>query len=119
MVILGQVRTPPRASLTRFQYNQTFAQDFFETCAILITVVILGKYLECSAKGRTSDAIKVGSRHTRCCLAALHVTGSGIEPVLHASVMRSARRAATGRTSDGIKVGSTHTGVIDACIKCA
>jgi len=42
-------------------HNQP-AQDFFETCAILITVVILGKYLECSAKGRTSAAIKVG-----CC----------------------------------------------------
>jgi hypothetical protein len=35
------------------------AQDFFETCAMLITVVILGKYLECSAKGRTSEAIQV------------------------------------------------------------
>lgn len=33
-------------------------QDFFETCAMLITVVILGKYLECAAKRRTSAAIK-------------------------------------------------------------
>eukprot|EP00775_Hariotina_reticulata_P005342 gene5342-5579_t len=32
--------------------------DFFETCAMLITVVILGKYLECAAKGRTSAAIQ-------------------------------------------------------------
>ncbi|GBF98396.1 copper-transporting ATPase-like, partial [Raphidocelis subcapitata] len=38
--------------------NDYMATDFFETCAILITVVIFGKYLECSAKGRTSDAIK-------------------------------------------------------------
>lgn len=34
-------------------------QDFFETCAMLITVVILGKYLECAAKGKTSEAIQV------------------------------------------------------------
>lgn len=33
-------------------------QDFFETCAMLITVVILGKYLECAAKGKTSAAIQ-------------------------------------------------------------
>lgn len=33
-------------------------QDFFETCAILITVIILGKYLECAAKGKTSAAIQ-------------------------------------------------------------
>eukprot|EP00879_Flechtneria_rotunda_P007448 GHRR01007813.1.p1 GENE.GHRR01007813.1~~GHRR01007813.1.p1 ORF type:complete len:490 (+),score=138.59 GHRR01007813.1:1423-2892(+) len=32
--------------------------DFFETCAMLITVVILGKYLECAAKGKTSAAIQ-------------------------------------------------------------
>jgi hypothetical protein len=34
-------------------------QDFFETCAMLITVVILGKYMECQAKGKTSEAIQV------------------------------------------------------------
>lgn len=32
--------------------------DFFETCAMLITVIILGKYLECAAKGKTSAAIQ-------------------------------------------------------------
>jgi len=32
--------------------------DFFETSAMLITFVLLGKYLESSAKGRTSDAIE-------------------------------------------------------------
>ncbi|MCF7866373.1 heavy metal translocating P-type ATPase [Candidatus Woesearchaeota archaeon] len=32
-------------------------QQYFETSAILITLVILGKYLEASAKGKTSDAI--------------------------------------------------------------
>ncbi|MCL4397742.1 cadmium-translocating P-type ATPase [Patescibacteria group bacterium] len=31
---------------------------YFETAAFLITFVILGKYLEAKAKGRTSDAIK-------------------------------------------------------------
>ena len=31
--------------------------DFFETSAMLITFILLGKYLEASAKGRTSDAI--------------------------------------------------------------
>ena len=32
--------------------------DFFETSAMLVSVVLLGKYLECAAKGRTSDAIR-------------------------------------------------------------
>lgn len=31
--------------------------DFFETAAMLITLVLMGKYLESAAKGRTSDAI--------------------------------------------------------------
>jgi Cu+-exporting ATPase len=31
---------------------------YFETSAILITLILLGKYLESRAKGRTSDAIK-------------------------------------------------------------
>ena len=31
---------------------------FFETTALLITFVVLGKYLEAKAKGKTSDAIK-------------------------------------------------------------
>lgn len=36
-----------------------FAQEqYFETAAVLITLVILGKYLEAVAKGRTSDAIR-------------------------------------------------------------
>ena len=33
------------------------ATDFFETSAMLITFILLGKYLEASAKGRTSRAI--------------------------------------------------------------
>jgi P-type Cu+ transporter len=33
-------------------------EQYFETSAILITFVILGKYLEENAKGRTNDAIK-------------------------------------------------------------
>ena len=32
--------------------------DFFETSAMLITFILLGKYLEALAKGRTSDAIR-------------------------------------------------------------
>ncbi|MBN2224934.1 MAG: heavy metal translocating P-type ATPase [Deltaproteobacteria bacterium] len=34
------------------------SHQYFETSTILITFVILGKYLEAAAKGRTSDAIK-------------------------------------------------------------
>ena len=30
--------------------------DFFETAAMLVSVVLFGKYLECAAKGRTSAA---------------------------------------------------------------
>lgn len=44
------LRPPPSSS----------PQDFFETSAMLITFVLLGKYLECGAKGRTSEAIQVG-----------------------------------------------------------
>lgn len=33
-------------------------EQYFETSAILITLVILGKYLEARARGRTSDAIQ-------------------------------------------------------------
>ncbi|KAK9840963.1 hypothetical protein WJX81_002856 [Elliptochloris bilobata] len=32
--------------------------DFFETAAMLVTFILLGKYLEASAKGRTSEAIQ-------------------------------------------------------------
>jgi len=34
------------------------SDQYFETSAVLITLVILGKYLEAVAKGRTSDAIR-------------------------------------------------------------
>jgi len=33
-------------------------EQYFETAAVLITLVILGKYLEAVAKGRTSEAIR-------------------------------------------------------------
>ncbi|MFH0714126.1 MAG: heavy metal translocating P-type ATPase [Candidatus Micrarchaeota archaeon] len=33
-------------------------EQYFETAAVLITLVIVGKYLEAVAKGRTSDAIR-------------------------------------------------------------
>lgn len=38
----------------RNDYNPT---DFFETSAMLITFILLGRYLETHAKGKTSDAI--------------------------------------------------------------
>ncbi len=48
-----------------FQYKSLLGQNgakipelYFETAAFLITFVILGKYLEAKAKGRTSEAIK-------------------------------------------------------------
>lgn len=31
--------------------------DFFETSAMIITLILTGKYLECAAKGKTSEAI--------------------------------------------------------------
>ncbi len=40
-------------------FNPTFTGElFFETSALLITFIVLGKYLEARAKGKTSDAIK-------------------------------------------------------------
>ncbi|KAK9810274.1 hypothetical protein WJX72_007760 [[Myrmecia] bisecta] len=44
----------------RMQHYMTGAYrptDFFETSAMLITFILLGKYLEASAKGKTSEAI--------------------------------------------------------------
>ncbi|CAN1327779.1 Copper-transporting ATPase RAN1, partial [Linum perenne] len=35
-----------------------WSPTYFETSSMLITFVLLGKYLECLAKGKTSDAIK-------------------------------------------------------------
>ncbi|RZC46497.1 hypothetical protein C5167_039442 [Papaver somniferum] len=37
--------------------NSFEGQDFFETSAMLITFILLGKYLEVGAKGETSDAL--------------------------------------------------------------
>ncbi|CAD7704910.1 unnamed protein product [Ostreobium quekettii] len=39
---------------TRNEYTPT---DFFETSAMLITFILMGKYLESAAKGKTSEAI--------------------------------------------------------------
>ena len=37
--------------------GQFIPTDFFETSAMIITFILMGKYLECAAKGRTSEAI--------------------------------------------------------------
>lgn len=43
---------------SRHHHNMHYTPtDFFETCAMLITFILLGKYLECAAKGQTSQAI--------------------------------------------------------------
>ncbi|GLT82201.1 hypothetical protein SLE2022_006060 [Rubroshorea leprosula] len=43
---------------TKALTSDTFeGQDFFETSAMLISFILLGKYLEVVAKGRTSDAL--------------------------------------------------------------
>ena len=39
-------------------WGEKIPELYFETAAFLITFVILGKWLEAQAKGRTSDAIK-------------------------------------------------------------
>ncbi|KAF8033010.1 hypothetical protein BT93_D1792 [Corymbia citriodora subsp. variegata] len=45
-------------SLLRSATSQSFkSMDFFETSCMLITVILLGKYLEVLAKGKTSEAI--------------------------------------------------------------
>lgn len=41
----------------RRNHPQYMATDFFETSAFLITFITLGKYIECAAKGKTSEAI--------------------------------------------------------------
>ncbi len=57
------------------------AGQYFETSAILITLVILGKYLEAVAKGKTSDAIsKLISLNPQ----TAHIIRKGKEIVVHA-----------------------------------
>ncbi len=43
--------------MRHFYTKEYVPTDFFETSAMLISLVLLGKYLEASAKGRTSDAL--------------------------------------------------------------
>jgi Cu+-exporting ATPase len=46
------------AMLTPLILPDIMLHDFFETAAFLITFILLGKYLEIRAKGKTSEAIK-------------------------------------------------------------
>lgn len=39
-------------------FNRALGHLYFETSAVIITLIILGKFLEARAKGRTSDAIR-------------------------------------------------------------
>ncbi|MGH2522602.1 MAG: heavy metal translocating P-type ATPase, partial [Anaerolineales bacterium] len=39
-------------------FNYALGHLYFETAAVIVTLIVLGKYLEARAKGRTSDAIK-------------------------------------------------------------
>ena len=41
-----------------FSVEQTEAKVYFDTAAIIITLILLGRYLEAKAKGRTSEAIR-------------------------------------------------------------
>lgn len=41
----------------RFHPSFYAARNFFETSAILLTLILLGRYLEILAKGRTSDVL--------------------------------------------------------------
>lgn len=43
---------------TIFANSGIMADGYFDTAAIIITLIILGRYLEAKAKGKTSDAIK-------------------------------------------------------------
>ena len=38
--------------------NYSIGHLYFETAAVIVTLIVLGKYLEARAKGRTSDAIR-------------------------------------------------------------
>ncbi|KAJ7947541.1 Copper-transporting ATPase [Quillaja saponaria] len=53
-------------------------QDFFETSAMLITFILLGKYLEVLAKGKTSDALAKLTQLVpdKACLLALGTDGN-------------------------------------------
>jgi cation transport ATPase len=53
------------------------ATDFFETCAMLITFICMGKYLEAAAKGRTSEAITALLRLAPATALVLHVDAHG------------------------------------------
>ncbi len=53
-----KMRTFNMDSLIAIGSSVAFFTGFFETSAFLITFVVLGKFLEAKAKGRTSDAIK-------------------------------------------------------------
>ncbi|MBW6462312.1 MAG: heavy metal translocating P-type ATPase [DPANN group archaeon] len=58
LITLGTSAAYVYSILALFYPNHFGDAVFFETTALLITFVVLGKYLEAKAKGKTSDAIK-------------------------------------------------------------
>lgn len=53
------------------------ATDFFETCAMLITFILLGKYLEAAAKGKTSEALTALARLSPATALVLTLDAAG------------------------------------------
>ena len=51
--------------------------DFFEMCAMLITFIIFGKFLEAMAKGRTSAALAALARLSPATAMLIKVDGLG------------------------------------------
>ena len=51
--------------------------DFFEMCAMLITFIIFGKFLEAMAKGRTSAALAALARLSPATALLISVDGAG------------------------------------------
>ncbi|KAK9154917.1 hypothetical protein Sjap_002397 [Stephania japonica] len=64
-------------SLKALTSNSFEGQDFFETSSMLISFILLGKYLEVLAKGKTSDALAKLSVLAPEMAILLHLDGEG------------------------------------------